>query len=466
MTKIRNFKQDYFGHWILVFGIYLGFGFWDLEFETPQKADERLLMKESTKANWPQNNSDVCIRCATCMAVCPVSRVTPKFPGPKQAGPGAERFRRPGEPSVDEWIDLCIGCHLCDMVCSSGVNISELNLIAKAKYLDEKGRPFRDWLLTHSYLFGRLGSFFAPFINRLLRNPAIKWMVEGIFRIDKRRELPGYESSTFRQWFKEHQPQRNQQENVRARQKVEVDNPPSPPFKKVAYFYGCYINTNEVDVGKATVQVLEANGFQVTLPPQRCCGIPMLGNGDFRGARRMGLYNVPSFLDTIRSGSDIIFSSTSCGYMMKYEYSRLLSIPKAEEVSQHLRDLFEFLRNLKGSNGFNTNFKELPLKVGYFAPCHLRALGIGLPALEILRLIPGLKIDNIDADCCGMGGTFGFKKEKYEISQGIGRDLAEAIDRLKPEIILSDCEGCRMQIRHLTGLKVLHPIQTLRDALT
>jgi glycerol-3-phosphate dehydrogenase subunit C len=65
-----------------------------------------------------------------------------------------------------------------------------------------------------------------------------------------------------------------------------------------------------------------------------------------------------------------------------------------------------------------------------------------------------------------LGGTFGFKKEKYEISQGIGKDLSEAIDRLKPEIVLSDCEGCRMQIRHLTGLKVLHPIQILRDALS
>jgi glycerol-3-phosphate dehydrogenase subunit C len=65
-----------------------------------------------------------------------------------------------------------------------------------------------------------------------------------------------------------------------------------------------------------------------------------------------------------------------------------------------------------------------------------------------------------------MGGIFGFKRGNYEISEEIGRDLSEAIDRLKPEIILSDCEGCRMQIRHLTGLKVLHPIQILRDALT
>jgi glycerol-3-phosphate dehydrogenase subunit C len=397
------------------------------------------------KKAWPKTNADVCTRCTACMTVCPVSRVSPRFPGPKQAGPGAERFRRPGEASVDEWIDLCIGCHLCDMVCSAGVNISELNLIAKAKYLDEKGRPLRDWFLTHFYLLGRLGSFFSPILNLLLKSSVIKRMAEGILKIDRRREVPGYEPSTFRQWFKEHQ---------------------SKGIKKIGYFYGCYTNSNEVDVGKATVQVLEANGFEVTLPPQRCCGIPMLGNGDFKAARKMGLHNVPSLLHAIRSGSDIVFSSTSCGYMIKYEYSRLLSIPKAEEVSQHLYDLFEFLRNLKESNGFKTNFKELPMKVGYFAPCHLRALGIGLPALEILRLIPGIKIENIEADCCGMGGTFGFKKEKYEISQEIGKDLVEGIDRLKPEIILSDCEGCRMQIRHLTGLKVLHPIQILRGALT
>jgi glycerol-3-phosphate dehydrogenase subunit C len=396
------------------------------------------------KKSWPKTNPDICIRCATCMAVCPVSRVTPKFPGPKQAGPGAERFRRPGEPSVDEWIDLCIGCHLCDMVCSSGVNISELNLIAKAKYLDEKGRPFRDWLLTHSYHFGRVGSFSSPLINPLLKNPLVKWLVEAILRIDRRRELPGYDSSTFRRWFKEHHSKVN---------------------KKVAYFYGCYTNTNEADVGRSTVQVLEATGFEVILPPQQCCGIPMLGNGNFKGAKKMAHDNVPSLLKAIHSGSDIVFSSTSCGHMIKHEYSQLLSIPGAEKVAAHTFDLFEFLRNLEESNDLHLNFKELRLKAAYFAPCHLRSLGIGLPAIEILRFIQGLQLDNIEADCCGLGGTYGFKKEKYEISQEIGRDLAEAIDRLKPEIILSDCEGCRMQIRHLTGLKVLHPIQILRDAL-
>jgi len=396
------------------------------------------------KQIWPKNNSDVCLRCATCMTVCPVSRVTSRFPGPKQAGPGAERFRRTGERSADGWIDLCIGCHLCDLVCSSGVNISEINLIARAKYLDEKGRSLLDWSLTHAYRLGRPGSFFSSFVNRLLKSSQFKRLAETFLKIDHRRELPSYESPTFRQWFKEH---------------------PPTGSKRIAYFYGCYINTNEVDVGKATVQVLEANGLEVTLPPQSCCGIPMLGTGDFNGAKKMARQNVPSLLSTIHSGAEILFSSTSCGHMIKHDYSHLLSIPEAEEIAPHLFDVFEFLRNLKESNGFNTNFRELPLKAAYFAPCHLRALGIGLPALDILRLIPGLKIDNIEADCCGMGGTFGFKKEKYELSLEIGRDLAAAVDRLQPEIILTDCEGCRMQIRHLTGLKVLHPIQILRDAM-
>ena len=71
----------------------------------------------------------------------------------------------------------------------------------------------------------------------------------------------------------------------------------------------------------------------------------------------------------------------------------------------------------------------------------------------------------IEADCCGLGGLYGFKSEKFQIAEEIGKDLTEAVDRMKPELILTDCEGCRMQIRHLTGIQVLHPLQLLRDAL-
>lgn len=397
------------------------------------------------KELWPRNEADLCIRCAACMAICPVSRVTPLFPGPKQAGPGAQRFRRPDEPSMDPWIDLCIGCQLCDMVCAAGVPISELNLIAKAKYLDEKGRPLRDWLLTHTHLFGSLGSMFSPIVNFFLKNRAFRWLLDVTFQIDRRRVLPAYESPTFRQWFRQH---RSQGE------------------KKVAYFYGCFTNTNEVDVGKATVEVLEANGFEVVLPRQQCCGIPMLGNGNFRGAHKIGAKNVPPLLEAVRSGMEVVFSSTSCGHMIRHEYDHLLHLEGAKEVSSHLFDLMEFLRNLYESGHLRSPFQKTPLKVAYFAPCHLKSLGIGFPTLPILRLVPGLSVENVEAHCCGLGGTFGFKKEKYDISEEIGRDLARALSAIEPDTVLSECEGCRMQIRHLTGLRTLHPIQLLRDALS
>jgi glycerol-3-phosphate dehydrogenase subunit C len=370
------------------------------------------------------------------------------------------------------------------MVCSAGVNISELNLMAKAKYLDEKGRPFRDWLLTHVHLLGSFASRFPGIVNSLLKNPALRWLMDVILKIDRRRELPGYESPTFRQWFREHQTQGPASVMPDLIRHPEVskgldsggvysdgnrdrngDTLRTRNQKEIAYFYGCFTNTNEVDVGKATVEVLEAQGFKVTLPPQDCCGIPMLGIGNFKGAREMGLRNVPALLEAVRSNLDIVYSSTSCGHMLKHDYSQLLKIPGAEELAPHLFDLFEFLRNLRESGALQVRFKKLSARVAYFAPCHLRSLGIGSPAHEILRLIPGLTVDNVEADCCGLGGTFGFKKEKYDISQEIGKDLAEAIARMKPEIVLTDCEGCRMQIRHLTGLKVLHPIQILRDSL-
>ena len=389
---------------------------------------------------------DVCVRCATCMAACPVSRVTPRFPGPKQAGPGAQRFRSASETSVDDWIDLCTGCRLCDTVCPAGVPISELNLAAKAKYQNERGRSFRDWLLVRSDLFGELAARFSKIVNPLMNNGIVRRFLDVLLRIDRRRDLPDYEYPTFRLWFK-------------------TRPAPEGGRRKVAYFHGCFTNTNETDVGKAAVEVLEAHGLTVIVPPQRCCGIPRLGVGDLKGAREMGLRNIGLLKPTVREGIDIVFSSTSCGLMLRHEYARLLNLPGAEELAGQLFDICEFLLRLHAEEKSAVAFRPISMRAAYFAPCHLRALNIGLPALELLRLIPGLEIRLIEADCCGLGGLYGFKKEKFAIAEEIGKDLAEAVGRMKPDIIITDCEGCRMQLRRLTGLKVIHPLQLLREAL-
>jgi glycerol-3-phosphate dehydrogenase subunit C len=389
------------------------------------------------------DRSDRCIKCGICTAYCPVARVTGDFLGPKQAGPDAQRFRRSQDPLVDLWVGLCIGCGTCDLMCPAGVNVSELTLLAKVKARDEQGFSLRNWLLGHPDFFDPLAAALSPVINRVMRNRLFRWLSDRLLGIDRRRPFPVYEKQTFRQWFRRHR---------------------SKGFRKVAYFYGCYTNTHEMDVGTAVVDVLERSGFEVLLPEQVCCGVPLLGQGDPAGARELGMKNVESLSQIVEAGYDIVFSSTTCGHMIRCEYPELLEIEGADRVSARTFDVCEYLMMAHERGDLNTDFGFMKKRLPYHVPCHLRSMGIGLPALELLRLIPGLEVEDIDAGCCGLGGTYGFKRETYDVSMAIGQNVVRSLKEFGSPVVISDCEGCRMQIRQLTGLKAVHPVQVLRDA--
>lgn len=389
------------------------------------------------------DKSDQCIKCGICTEYCPVARVTGDFLGPKQAGPDAQRFRRPQDPSADLWVGLCIGCGKCDLVCPAGVNVSELTLMAKAKAAGEKGFNLRDWLLGHTHLFGSVAVSLASLTNKALRSPLLRWFSDRFLAIDRRTLLPAYERETFRQWFRGH---------------------PSRGEKKVAYFYGCYTNTNEIDVGIAVVEVLEKNGFEVIIPEQDCCGMPSLGQGDIESARTLGTRTVRSLARVVDAGYDILFSSATCGHMIRCEYPEFFNIEGADRVAERIFDVCEYLMMLHEKGEMNTDFEPRKDRLPYHVPCHLRSMGIGFPALDLLHLIPGLEVEDIDAGCCGLGGTYGFKKETYDVSVAIGQNLVRALKEFGSPVVVSDCEGCRMQIRHLTGLKAVHPLELLRDA--
>jgi len=389
------------------------------------------------------DKSDQCLQCGICTEYCPVARATERFSGPKLAGPDAQRFRRAQDPAEDLWVGLCIGCGTCDLVCPSGVNISELNLMAKAKAAGEKGFNLRNWLLGHTYIFGRLATSLSPLTNWVFRSPIFRRVFDRLLAIDKRRSLPAYEGQTFRQWFEGHR---------------------SGGKRKVAYFYGCYTNTNEVDVGAAVVQVLEKNGFEVIVPPQDCCGAPLLGQGDLEGARASGVRNLQTLLPVVEAGYDILFSSTACGHMIRCEYPGLFKIAGADRVAARIFDVCEYLMMLHDQGELNLDFQPRKERLPYHVPCHLRSMGIGFPALDLLRLIPGLEVIDIDGGCCGLGGAYGFKKELYDLSAAIGENVARVLKDFSAPMVVSDCEGCRMEIRTLTGLQAVHPLQILRDA--
>jgi glycerol-3-phosphate dehydrogenase subunit C len=136
----------------------------------------------------------------------------------------------------------------------------------------------------------------------------------------------------------------------------------------------------------------------------------------------------------------------------------------ATVVSQATWDICEFLADLHEQGKLDTGFGRLDEELPYHAPCQLRSHGIGLPAMDLFELVPGLRAIDMDHDCCGIAGTYGLKREKYDIAMKVGAGLFEKIEASGATETACDSETCRWQIAAATGTTVRHPVEILAAA--
>ena len=395
---------------------------------------------------------DECIKCNICTSYCPVAAVTDRFPGPKYAGPQAQRFRENGQPTTpDHSVDYCSGCRVCNEVCPSGVKIAELNARARAQIAAEQGIPLRNRLLGRNETLGKMGQIAPRLANFGLNNPVSRVLAEKVMGIAREAPLPKFSvEGTFGDWF-----QRSQANRLKSE-------------KKVVYYHGCATMYYEPFVGKAAVAVLEHNGYEVIVPPQNCCGLPLLSNGEFDEAAKYHSNNVNKMLVYAQAGLDIVGTSTSCTLTLKEEAPELLDAHDdgATTLKMATWDIFEWLRERHETGELKTNFQPLEMIIPYHAPCQYRAHRVGKPALEILRLIPGVDVRESHARCCGIAGTYGYKVEKYQIGMDVGAELFDFVRQQgsKVEMTACDSETCRWQLEHGSDLPSRHPIELLAAA--
>lgn len=95
----------------------------------------------------------------------------------------------------------------------------------------------------------------------------------------------------------------------------------------------------------------------------------------------------------------------------------------------------------------------------------MQKLGWAIYSVNLLRSIPGVEFIPVESQCCGIAGTYGFKKENYATSQAIGKDLFDKLKAINPDIVATDCETCKWQIEMSAGLPVANPISILADAI-
>jgi glycerol-3-phosphate dehydrogenase subunit C len=390
--------------------------------------------------------------------------------------------------------ELCTFCGLCPCP-----NIRSDVIQGKTERVHKEGMPLGIRLLADVQRFGRWGSLAPKVFNSVLSNPSTSHLARKIVGIHPQRKLPQIAHDNFFAWARKRGLDRE-----------------TGQFPKVAYFAGCTAGYFFPEVARATVAVLAHNGVSVFVPPQQCCGMPTLLEGDQHTTLKRVRSNLKMFLKTVQAGYDLVCSCPTCGYFMKVPLkeracfskvyqesvnagSDVIMVPGCKAgkesfvylkksiyekilkddgyfsdidpldrmaLSKKLMDMGEYLDRLYDEKRLNLRFGKLGGRMVYYAPCHQREQGIGSPYEKLLALIPGLTIKPVGSamDCCGMGGSLGFKKDFHEASVKLGKPLMQKIQAAEPTAIITDCLSCRLQFQHMLPFPVYHPLEIISGA--
>ena len=398
--------------------------------------------------NISENNFEQCLKCTVCTVYCPVAAVKPEYPGPKQAGPDGERLRLKKPAFFDESLKYCLNCKRCEVACPHDVRIGDIIQSARIKYSTKKP-GLREMMLANTDFMGTVATTMAPVVNASLGLKPVKAILDSVMKIDAHRTFPKYASQKFETWYHRH---------------AEADQ--AKYAHHVSFFHGCYINYNYPQLGKDFVRVMNALGYGVhLLDREKCCGVALISNGLIDQARHQAEINLDSVRKSAAKGMSVIGASSTCVFTMRDEYPHLLGIDNADvrdSINLATRFIFSLIDSGKAKIAFRPDYK---LHLAYHTACHMEKMGWAIYSIEALRMIPGVKLTVLPSQCCGIAGTYGFKKENYPTSQAIGSTLFRKIEEIKPDYVVTDCETCKWQIEMSTSVSVKHPICILADAL-
>jgi FAD/FMN-containing dehydrogenase/Fe-S oxidoreductase len=352
-------------------------------------------------------------------------------------------------------LGLCVNCRMCSVECPAGVDVSKLVIEARAQLARQTGFTAAELALSNNRRLSALGAFFSPLSNGVMSLPVTRWLLEKLTGLDRTRRLPHFERGSF----------------IQKAQRYLAEQPPVPAsIDRVVYFVDSFANWNDHQLGFSVLEVLRKLGVEVVVPPQRPAPLPAYVYGNLKTARRDMQYNIEQLLPYVQQGYKIVCSEPSAALCLKDEMRLMLGTAGADCVAQNTVELMQYIKEIivrqtgRAAGAKKVTGPDANKKFAYHAPCHLKSLRSESVSMELLTLV-GLDIVDINGGCCGLAGTAGMQKKHHDLSDAIGKPLAQAIAGLGADIIVTECAACKMQIEHLTAKPVIHPIKLLRLAL-
>ena len=363
----------------------------------------------------------------------------------------------------DQVVDECFQCKLCYINCPYipgqhewALDFPRLMLRADAMRQATKQVPLRKRVTTtvmgHTDALGKVATTISPIMNKAMGaepGSAVRKVIEKTAGVSSQRLLPPFARTRFSTWFK-----KRVKPVIAKRQ------------GKVAIFPTCLVEYQEPGIGKDLVKVYEKNNVECSIAEgASCCGAPYLHSGDVEQFKKVGAENVKALAKAVRQGNEIVVPQPTCGYILKKDYVDYIGGADAELVAANTYDAAEYLMRLHKAEGteLDTNFVgDVPEKITYHAPCHLRAQNIGLKSRDLLKLT-GSKIKLVQT-CSGIDGMWGLRAENAELSMPIAKKLADEIEAAEGDEVAGDCHLANTAITEQTGKTPSHPLQLLARA--
>lgn len=341
-------------------------------------------------------------------------------------------------------LDLCLSCKGCKRDCPVGVDMATYKAEFLSHYYEGRLRPRVAYAMGLIAWWARMASW-APGLANWAMHGAFSNLVKRAGGIAPPREVPRFASRTFRSWFASRRPRSD------------------PRQFEVVLWPDTFVNFFHPDVGKATVEVLEAAGCRITLPNKfLCCGRPLYDYGMLDPAKRWLRKILLALRPTIRAGTPVIGMEPSCLAVFRDELPNLF--PEDEDATR-LSGQAVLLSEFLEQRGWE--LPKLPRKAMVQGHCHHRAI-MGFDSEQKMLEAMGLDFEVLDSGCCGLAGSFGFEAgKKYDVSMKAGeRVLFPKVREASPNtLIVADGFSCRTQIEQGTARHALHLAEVIRMAM-
>ncbi len=360
-----------------------------------------------------------------------------------------------GEVITDGWrskevlesLDLCLACKGCKSDCPTSVDMATYKAEFLSHHYKGRLRPAAAYSIGLIHWWSRVASLAPATVNRLVAAPVVGNLAKRAAGVARQRSLPAFAAATFR---------------ARYRPPPGGGDGTGPARERVVLWPDTFNDNFHPEVLHAAVRVLDAAGFEVTVPGRTlCCGRPLYDFGMLRLARRQLRRILAELRNEITAGTPVVVLEPSCLAVFRDELVGLLPHDQdATRLSVQAVSLPELLSR--------RGWKPPPLsgRAIVHGHCHQKALGGMGPETELLAGL-GLEVDVLDAGCCGMAGAFGFERGHYDVSMAVGeRRLLPAVRSAADDtLIVTGGFSCREQIAQSTERRAVHPVELVARAL-